>query len=272
MSPHKIPLVTTAEQRLLLAHVLEVPVSRLAIVETITDEQFDSYQQLLSRRSQGVPVQHLTGKSYFRNISVLVGPGVFIPRPETEVLVGWALQVLSNKPNAVVVELCTGSGVISKALADEAPGLNISAVELSEAAMAYAVANLSGSGVDLQLGDMADAFPDLNGKVDLVIANPPYIPLEAWESVPTEVRDYDPDLALFSGQDGLDALKVVAKTAKRLLSPGGLVGAEHAEVQSQSVIQLFQDAGFVQVRDNLDLTNRPRFVTAAKPKHDRMAS
>ncbi len=112
---------------------------------------------------------------------------------------------------------------------------------------------------------MDGAFPELDGQVDLVIANPPYIPLEAWEHVAADVRTHEPVLALFSGMDGLDAMKVVARTAARLLRPGGLVCAEHAEVQSESAVAVFADAGaFTQVADNTDLNDRPRFVTAVR--------
>lgn len=264
------PRPGTADERLLLAHVAGVPLSRLALIDGLTPEQQRRYDDLIAHRASGVPVQHLTGEAHFRTVSLAVGPGVFIPRPETEVLVGWALDRLAGQRNARVVELCAGSGAISKALASEAPGIHLHAVELSEEAFGYAARNLAGLDVDLRQGDMADAFTDLDGTVDLVIANPPYIPLTAWEHVPAEVRDYDPQLALFSGDDGLDALRVVAEVASRLLKPGGDVGAEHAEVQSAAVVDLFVAAGFADVRDHLDLTGRPRFVTGTAT-HGRMA-
>lgn len=265
------PRPVSAEERLLLAHVLEVPLTRLALADDLTPEQESRYAALLARRAAGVPVQHLTGEAHFRTVSVKVGPGVFIPRPETEVLVGWALEALAGQEEARVVELCAGSGAISKALATEREGLDLYAVELSEDALAFASVNLAGLGVDLRQGDMAEAFGDLDGSVDLVIANPPYIPLECWETVPAEVRDHDPALALFSGEDGLDALRCVAKVAGRLLRPGGLAGAEHAECQSEEVVALFCDAGFIEVADHLDLTGRPRFVTGRWPAHGRIA-
>lgn len=265
------PRPRTHDERILLAHVLNVPLSRLALVEEIDQDSFDAWQVLLDRRASGVPLQHLTGWAGFRTITVEVGPGVFIPRPETEVMVGWALEYLRARPKARVVELCTGSGAISKALMSEHSGLEVHAVELSEEAMSYAARNLSGLGVDLRQGDMADAFEELNGTVDLVIANPPYVPLTSWEGVPAEVRDHDPHLALFSGDDGLDAMQVVAKVAARLLKPGGVVGAEHAEVQSEAVIDIFVRIGFETVRDNLDLSARPRFVTAKQRSRGRIS-
>jgi len=138
-------------------------------------------------------------------------------------------------------------------------------VELSETAAKAAIVDLSGTGVDLRVGDMADAFTDLNGQVDLVIANPPYIPLEAWEGVSAEVRAHEPELALFSGNDGLDALRVVAAVAARLLRAGGVVCAEHAESQSEAVTALFADTRWYHsVVDHQDLTDRPRFVSGVR--------
>jgi release factor glutamine methyltransferase len=163
------------------------------------------------------------------------------------------------------VELCAGSGASSAAIAAERPGCRQYAVELSPAAARAAEANLAGTGVALAEGDMAGAFPELDGQVDLVIANPPYIPLEAWEHVAADVRTHEPALALFSGMDGLDAMKVVARAAARLLRPGGLVCAEHAEVQSESAVSVFARTGaFTQVADHTDLNDRPRFVTAVR--------
>ena len=144
------------------------------------------------------------------------------------------------------------------------PSARVHAVELDEPAYEWAQRNLDGTGVDLRLGDMADAFGDLDGTVDIVVANPPYIPLDAWESVAPEVRDHDPSLALWSGDDGLDAMRVLEQTAWRLLKPGGVVGAEHADAQGESAPEVFT-ARWTSVRDNLDLARRPRFVTATKP-------
>lgn len=260
------------EERVLLAHVLGVPTTKLALIDQMSPGQQASYQELLRRRADGIPVQHLTGEAHFRTVTLRVGPGVFIPRPETELLVGWVLDALAEQDHATVVELGTGSGAICKALATEREGLDLHAVELSEEAFSYAAENLAGLDIDLRHGDMADSFTELNGHVDLVVSNPPYIPLECWDGVPAEVRDHDPELALFSGIDGLDAMRVVARVAARLLRPGGLVGAEHAEVQSDAVVELFTAAGFLEVRDHQDLNARPRFVTGRWSVHGRMSS
>ncbi len=148
-------------------------------------------------------------------------------------------------------------------MADEVPHAVVHAVELDEGALAWAARNLAGTGVDLRAGSMADAFDDLAGTVDVVVCNPPYIPLEAWESVAPEARDHDPHLALFSGDDGLDAMRVLERRARLLLRPGGVVGAEHADVQGESAPGVFAAAGgWTDVRDHLDLAGRPRYLTA----------
>ncbi|MCA0294912.1 MAG: peptide chain release factor N(5)-glutamine methyltransferase [Actinobacteria bacterium] len=259
-------LGSAAEARTLLAHSVGVEVSRLALFGEVPAEVADGYGALVERRASGEPVQYLTGRAWFRTVGLDVAPGVFIPRPETEVMTGWAidrLRELDGEP--VVVELCAGSGAISAAIAAERPGCRQYAVELGADAARAAERNLAGTGVALVEGDMADAFTELDGTVDLVIANPPYIPLAAWEGVALDVRTHEPELALFSGFDGLDALKVVARVAARLLRPGGSVCAEHAEVQSQEVVDLFARTGaFTQVRDNVDYNDRPRYVTAVR--------
>lgn len=263
--------VPDADARLLLAHALGVPATRLLTLGDLDPGAEGRFEDLLGRREAGVPAQYLTGRAPFRHVEVAVGPGVFIPRPETEAMTGWALDRLAElrtrRPgeSPVVVELCAGSGAISLAIADEFPGAVQYAVELSEDAVRYAAANLAGTGVRLEQGDMADAFRELDGTVDLVIANPPYVPLEAYDGIPAEVRDHEPELALFSGPDGLDAIRALAGVAARLLRPGGWVCAEHAEVQHDSAPRVFvEQGGFDQVRDRFDLNARPRFVTARR--------
>jgi release factor glutamine methyltransferase len=232
-------------------------------------DQVREYQQLVARRATRVPLQHLIGRATFRRVELAVGPGVFVPRPETEVLVGWALDALERarqtNPEPVVADLATGSGAIAAALADEAPWARVHAVELDDDAFAWASRNLSGTGVDLRHGDMADELADLDGQVDVVVSNPPYIPLEAWESVSVEGRDHDPALALWAGDDGLDLMRVLERSASRLLRPGGVVVAEHADEQGTAAPAVFTGTGrWVEVRDHRDLAGRDRFVTARK--------
>ncbi|MDR7251198.1 release factor glutamine methyltransferase [Nocardioides sp. BE266] len=249
---------------LLLAHVLDVPLGRLPLVDDLGTGEEEQYDALVARRAAREPLQHLTGTAAFRHVELAVGPGVFVPRPETELLAGWAIDAalaLGRPP--VVVDLCTGSGAIAKAVADEVPEAEVHAVELDEGALAWAERNLSGTGVDLRHGDLATAFDDLRGTVDVVVCNPPYIPLEAWESVAAEARDHDPHLALFSGQDGLDAIRVLEQRAALLLRPGGAVGAEHADVQGESAPGVFAASGrWLDVADHRDLAGRPRYLTA----------
>ncbi|HEX4978299.1 MAG TPA: peptide chain release factor N(5)-glutamine methyltransferase [Nocardioides sp.] len=251
----------------LLAHVVGTNRPGLAMVGEVSAEQRARYDDLVGRRAGREPLQHLTGTAAFRYVELAVGPGVFTPRPETELLAGWGVEqaeaVLAEGRDPVVVDLCTGSGAIALAVATEVPRARVHAVELSEDALAWAERNLAGSGVDLRQGDLADAFPDLDGAVDVVLCNPPYIPLDAFESVAPEARDHDPHLALFSGDDGLEAMRMLEATAARLLRPGGVVGAEHADVQGEAAPAVFVGAGrWAEVRDHRDLAGRPRYLTA----------
>jgi release factor glutamine methyltransferase len=247
----------------LLAHVLGTDRSRLALADDVGPATKQRYDALVARRADREPLQHLTGEAWFRHVRLEVGPGVFTPRPETELLAGWAVEEASRLGAGRVVDLCTGSGAIAKALADEVPEAEVHAVELDEAAHGYAQRNLAGTGVDLRLGDAFTAFDDLLGSVDVVVCNPPYVPLDAWESVAPEARDHDPHLALFSGADGLDAIRLLAVRAADLLRPGGVLGVEHADVQGEAVPAVLTGAGrWAEVRDHRDLAGLPRFTSS----------
>ncbi len=251
------------DARLLLTHLLGAPHGLLLAADP-TPEQEILFEDMIQRRESGEPVQHITGLAPFRYEELHVGRGVFIPRPETEQLVGAALEILAARPvgRRRVVELCAGSGAITLCLAREMGSVELHAVELSELAWPYLVRNLDGVHVDLVHGDMADAFPELNGTVDLVVANPPYVPETDRCVLPSDVVGRDPDLALFSGQDGLDALRVVRDVALRLLAPGGWVAAEHDEKQSTAVLELFGEPDFTGTADLPDLSGRPRHIIA----------
>lgn len=264
------------DARALAAHVLGVARLEPALAPEPPADFYPAFGALVERRRARVPLQHLVGSAPFRYLELAVRPGVFVPRPETELLAGWAIEHLTHAsrhpahapagtPRPVVVDLCTGSGVIAKAIAEEVPGVDVHAVELDEDAFGWAQRNLAGTGVDLRHGDFATAFDDLLGSVDVVVCNPPYVPLEAWESVAVEARDHDPHRALFSGEDGLDAIRVLADRAAALLRPGGVVGVEHADVQGESAPAVFAalDA-WDEVRDHRDLNDRPRFLTARR--------
>jgi release factor glutamine methyltransferase len=249
----------------LLAEVLGLRRADLALDRPVPPEAATRFDALLDRRAAREPLQHLTGSAGFRHLDLRVGPGVFVPRPETELLAGWAVEraraLLDVQGSARVVDLGTGSGAIALSVAREAPGSAVHAVELDPDALRWAEQNLTGSGVDLRHGDLATAFPDLDGSVDVVVSNPPYIPLEAYESVVPEARDHDPSLALWGGDDGLDAVRAVEQTARRLLRPGGVVGVEHADAQGESAPAVFT-RHWSEVRDHDDLAGRARFVTA----------
>lgn len=249
----------------LMAHVLGIDRARLPLVVEVVPEAQARFHDLVTRRTAREPLQHLTGTTGFRRVDLNIGPGAFVPRPETEVLAGWAIACAMEVSEPVVVDLCTGSGAIARSLVDEVPHARVHAVELDPAAHRWAQVNLLDTEVDLRLGDFATAFDDLIGEVDVIVCNPPYVPLEAWESVAPEARDHDPHLALFSGADGLDAIRILARRAAELLRPGGVVGVEHADIQGKSVPAIFAESGlWIEVRDNPDLAGRPRFTTARR--------
>ncbi|MDR1449782.1 MAG: peptide chain release factor N(5)-glutamine methyltransferase [Propionibacteriaceae bacterium] len=257
-----------AEARLLAAHVLGCPPVRLDLAAGFDPAAAARLEALAAKRAAGCPLQHLTGCAPFRTATLAVGPGVFIPRPETEVMTGWLLGWLARsalKRPALVVELCAGSGAISLAIALEASGQRQWAVENAAAALPYLERNLAGVPVTVVAADMAAALPSLDGQVDAVIANPPYLPAAAWAELPADVRGFDPKSALVSGPDGLAATRVVAATAARLLRPGGVVASEHDDSHGLAAPAVFAAAGFADLADHLDLTGRPRFATAVWP-------
>lgn len=239
-----------------------------AKLHTVPDAEFDArYWEAVARREAREPLQHITGRAFFRYLELQVGPGVFVPRPETESVVGWAIDAVRAMDVAepLIVDLCTGSGAIALALAQEVPRSRVHAVELDEAALEWARRNAEGSRVVLHHGDARTALPELTGQADLVISNPPYIPLTEWEYVAPEARDYDPQLALFSGEDGLDVIRGLERAAHRLLRPGGMVVVEHADTQGGQVPWIFtEDRGWADAADHPDLNNRPRFATARR--------
>lgn len=219
---------------------------------------------LVDARCDRIPLQHLTGSAPFRGLELAVGPGVFIPRPETELLVDLAL---ADAPDGGrLVDLCTGSGAIALAAATERPDLSVHAVELDEYAHAWAARNVTQSSVtiDLRQGSAQEAFPELNGRVDVVVSNPPYIPV-GMEPVEPEVREHDPQLALYGGsEDGLQVPLEVAAGAHRLLRPGGVLVMEHADVQGSTLPARLRRAGWGSVTDHEDLAGRARAVRAVR--------
>lgn len=257
------------DARQLLAHAMGIEPNQLLLDPVASPEAGARFAELVHRRARREPLQHLTGLAHFRHLELSVGPGVFVPRPETEVMTGWAIdrlrEITASSSEPFAVDLCSGSGAIAAALATEAPGARVVAVERSAEAAAYARTNLAGTGADLVIADMAEAPAEWNGTVDLVIANPPYIPLDAFATVAPEARDHDPTEALFSGRDGLAAIRELVGIAARLLADSGLLCFEHADLQGESAPAVVVASGnFHTVRDHRDLTGRPRFVTAVR--------
>jgi release factor glutamine methyltransferase len=253
------------DAELLAAHALGTSRRRLQGAE-FTADQLAEFRRLVAERARRVPLQHLTGTAPFRYLELLVGPGVFIPRPETEELVSWGLGVLGR--GAVAVDLCAGSGAIALSVAHESKA-SVYAVERDPAALSWlrrnaAVRAAAGDReITVVAGDVADPsiLSDLDGGVDLVLCNPPYVP--SGTEVPPEVGEHDPAVAVFGGPDGLSVIRAVIGCAARLLAPGGRLGIEHDDTHAEAVPSLLgQDGRFRDVRDHLDLAGRPRFSTA----------
>jgi release factor glutamine methyltransferase len=262
-----------ADAELMAAHRHGVPRSELNLV---ADADFDPrFWDDIARRAAREPLQHITGMAYFRYLDLEVGPGVFVPRPETEVMTGWAIDRLTEMDVAepVVADLGTGSGAIALAIAQEVPRARVHAVEGDPLARAWTERNIARCAaasphidgrVVLHGGDFDSALTELDGVVDLVVSNPPYIPVGAY--VPAEVGEYEPSAALFSGADGLDAIRVVERVARRLLRPGGRVAVEHGSPQGAQVYWVFaEENGWRDTRNHCDLAELDRFVTAIWP-------
>jgi release factor glutamine methyltransferase len=247
----------------LAAHTAGVERGRLAFSDP--DESFfDRYRHAIDARAQRIPLQHLTSSAAFGPVTVTVGPGVFIPRPETESLLEWALAQPIPTPS-VIVDLCTGSGALALAIAHARPDARVIAVDDAADALDYAARNLAGSGVELVDGDVtaADLLTDLDGTVDLVVANPPYIP--DGSDLEPEVAQHDPAHALFGGPDGMTVIAPMVALVERLLRDGGRVAVEHDDTTASQTVALFAQAGgFADIVSRRDLAGRPRFVTATR--------
>jgi release factor glutamine methyltransferase len=250
-----------AEQ--LAAHTAGVDRGLLAFHDP--DEPFfGRYRDVIDARARRIPLQHLTSSAAFGSVTVAVGPGVFIPRPETESLLEWALaQPLPDAPT--IVDLCTGSGALAVALAHERPGARIIAVDDSADALAYARRNSTSTAIELIEADVTTPglLSEQNGAVDLIVANPPYIPDGA--RLEPEVAQHDPEHALFGGPDGMRVIGPIIDLAARLLRPGGSIAVEHDDTTADATTALFDRAGaFTDVVSRRDLAGRPRFVTATR--------
>jgi release factor glutamine methyltransferase len=235
--------------------------------DRITDAEMAVLDGLVARRETREPLQHITGMAPFRHLELSVGPGVFVPRPETETVVQYAIDALLNAPEPapIGVDLGTGSGAIALAMATEVPHARVFAAELSPEAHAWASRNTAGvDNLTLVLSDLAEAFPELDGAASVVISNPPYVPDAAVPRDP-EVRLFDPAIALYGGADGLDIVRVLSSRALRLLRPGGLLVIEHGELQGESIRDLLTADGWRAAATHRDLTLRDRTTTALRP-------
>lgn len=248
----------------LAAHVAGTSRGRLTLLAGVTEDFFGRYDDVVRSRANRVPLQHITGVAGFGPAVVKVGPGVFVPRPETEALLEWAVaQHLPADP--LLVDLCTGSGALAIALALQIPSARVIGVELSADALAYARHNCAGTSVELRCGDVndPDLFDDLDLRANLVVANPPYLP-DGTELEP-EVAEHDPPQALFGGPDGTSYIAASAHLAGRWLVDGGLFAVEHDDAASDTVRALMtQTALFEDVASHTDFAHRPRFVTARR--------
>lgn len=236
--------------------------------ERLTPDQVAEYEALVARRASREPLQHITGSAPFYRLELSVGPGVFVPRPETELLVEEALGVLrlTEKTNAPrVVDLCTGSGAIAAAIKSELPNAQVFAVELSEEAIPYTRKNLEPLGVHLVQGDALTALPELVGTFDAVLSNPPYIPPANVPADP-EAALHDPEMALYGGgADGMQMPTAIAARAYELLAPGGFFMMEHDDTQEGAVAELLARVGFERCYQVRDLNGRPRHSVGYKP-------
>ena len=260
------------DAELLLGHVLglsrggvqakAVTGARLSTDDTVT------IAGLVERRAAREPLQHITGTAAFRQLELAVGPGVFVPRPETETVVQFAIDALAStaSPQPIGVDLGTGSGAIALAMATEVPHARVFGVEVSPLAYVWTRQNFRTVGAPNATSlfvDLADALPELDGTVDVVISNPPYIPVGAIPRDP-EVRLFDPEIALYGGEDGLDIVRQVSTTALRLLRRGGTLVLEHGEVQSAAIAELLRADGWTAVAHHRDLLGRDRATTALR--------
>ncbi|HTG48475.1 MAG TPA: peptide chain release factor N(5)-glutamine methyltransferase [Actinomycetota bacterium] len=251
-------------ERLLLSVLGAGRTEVLARIEPLSPAEARAYGRALCRRCTGTPLQHLTGEQGFRRLVLEVRPGVFVPRPETEVVAGVALDRIAGRPAPAVVDLCTGSGTIALAIADERRDARVWATDLAPEAVDLARANAArlGLAVDVRRGDLFEPLPAaLRGSLDLVVANPPYVASEAAAELPAEVRA-DPPLAVFGGPELAGR---IARAARPWLRPGGALVLEIEASAGAAVRRLAADAGYADVAVRSDLTGRDRVLSATWP-------
>jgi len=261
----------TVDAELLACFCLGISRSELQLLvatnQEFPDEHMNQFQAVLARRVSREPLQHITGTAPFRHLELKVGPGVFTPRPETEQVVGYAMEKISKLHNPLIVDLCSGSGAIAISLNSEIPGSNVFAVELSKDAFGYLLQNAASYGLtkeNLRNEDLQTSLSELDGLVDLVISNPPYIPNDA-VPVDLEVQLHEPSESLYGGVDGLDVVRKISVRALKLLKPGGLLVLEHADSQSNAIGKLLLAEGWLEIEARADLAGKERMISAVKP-------
>ena len=251
------------DAELLAAHVLGVERGRLSFTD-VPEEFFGRYHDAVSTRARRIPLQHITGTAPFGPVRLEVGPGVFIPRPETEALLEWALaQDLPD--DAVIIDVCTGSGALGIALATARPGARVTGVDIDPTALDYARRNAASTTMSVVRGDVAEdgLLSDLAGTVDLVVSNPPYVPAGA--ILDPEVAEHDPAHAVFGGADGMAVIVPLVARAAGWLKSGGLLAVEHDDTTSEATVGAISATGlFDKVAPHADLAGRPRFVTGRR--------
>lgn len=252
----------------LLAHVLDVEPGRLLLVDDVSTADARRYDALLARRASREPLQHITGTAWFDGLSLAVGPGVFVPRPETELIVEWVSDRAGADAPLRVADLCSGSGALALALAGRLRSADVLAVEKSAEALEYLRRNVDGSRVRVVAGDVTDPvlMAQTLGTCDVVVSNPPYVPSAS--PVSAEAR-HDPADAVFSGEDGMDVITAMIPIVADALASGGLFAVEHDDDTGQAVVRaLANDGRFHEVVGHDDLAGRPRFVTAVRSGGD----
>jgi release factor glutamine methyltransferase len=259
------------DAELLAAHVIGVPRGQLLLQPLVHNAQVEELFELVARRAARIPLQHLLGGAVLGPVTVAVGPGVFTPRPETELLLEWGLAAVAESSAPLVVDLCTGSAALAIAVAASRPDAVVHAVEADSVALAWARHNITehvaagGTPVTLHAADVrwSDLLVELEARVDLVLCNPPYVP--DGTRVPPEVANWDPPGAVFGGPDGLEIIRAVIATAAGLLRYGGQLAIEHDETQGESVPELLRRRRVLtDVAEHHDLAGRPRFATARR--------
>ncbi|MGH3492660.1 MAG: peptide chain release factor N(5)-glutamine methyltransferase [Sciscionella sp.] len=259
------------DAELLAAHVLGIERTKLPMIPLVDPPVVDALGKLIAARASRIPLQHLTGWAAVGATTVAVGPGVFVPRPETEILLQWAVEQIQQRDAPLVVDLCSGSGAIALALANVRPDAVVYAVEQDQVALSWLRRNADAhveagnTRVHLVAGDVGDhdLLTELDGLVDLITCNPPYVPADT--AVPPEVAEHDPPQAVFGGADGLAVIRPLIGCVARLLRPGGVLAIEHDEEQSDAVTALLRGRRVLEeVDDHRDLAGRPRFATARR--------